>query len=145
MYRTEASILIGRTATEVFAVASDIDRMSEWQEGLVESRWTSPSAGLGATYLFVAKFAGRRWDLPGEITEWDPPRGWRWRSHGGPFPVEGGYRLDASSNGTRVTMFSESVPTGWMSVMRPILKVMGERMYRRSLARLKSVVEQSGG
>lgn len=142
MYHTEASLVIEQPIGNVFAVVSDVSRARDWQEGLVEANWTSEKAlGIGSTYNFVSKFAGMRWDLPGKVTHWDPPNGWQWEARSGPFPVRGGYRLETSSSGTRITMFSDSEPRGWMNAMRPLLKWMGERSYRHSLIRLKALLE----
>jgi hypothetical protein len=128
----------------VFSVLSDVDRHVEWQDGIIESAWTSEPPGVvGARYRFVTRFAGSRMTLPGEVTGWDPPNGWTWKATGGPFPVQGGFRLVAAAgHGTRVTMFSDSEPSGWINALRPLMKWIGERGYRRSLARLKALVEQ---
>jgi hypothetical protein len=55
--------------------------------------------------------------------------------------VQGGFRLEAVGSRTRVTMFSDSEPSGWMNAMRPLLKWMGERSYEKSLSRLKALLE----
>ncbi len=142
MYHTEAGIVINRPLADVFTIVSDMRQHQKWQEGLVEASWTSDgSPGVGSTYRFVSQFAGMRWDLPGEVTLWNPPNGWRWKASGGPFPVKGGFRLEQVGSGTRITMFSDSEPQGWMNTMRAILKWMGERTYRRSLTRLKAIIE----
>ncbi len=142
MYHTEASVMIDRPMGDVFAIVSDLSRHKEWQDGLVKASWTSKGIpGVGSTFEFVSQFAGTRWDLPGEVTSWSPPNGWRWKSNAGPFPVQGGFQLESAGSGTRITMFSDSEPKGWMNVMRPLLKWMGERMYKRSLARLKAMLE----
>lgn len=142
MYHAEASIVINRPMTDVFKIVSNLSRAKEWQAGLVESNWTSDrDPGIGTTYQFVTKFAGSRMELPGEITSWDPPNGLQWKASGGPFPVQGGYRLKQVDNSTRITMFSDSEPKGWMNAMKPILKWMGERTYKQSLAHLKMILE----
>ena len=146
MYHSEVTIEIGRPPDEVFAVLSNLDRHVEWQDGIIEAGWTSETtAAVGATYRFVTRFAGSRMDLPGEVTGWDPPHGWTWKGHGGPFPVQGGFRLAGARGRTRVTMFSDSQPTGWMNAIRPIMKWIGERGYRWSLARLKTLLESGPG
>lgn len=141
MYHTEASAVINLPPDKVFAVVSDVNRFTEWQDGLVKANWTSAGTpGVGSTYLFVTQFAGTRMDLPGEVITWNPPNGWTWKSNGGPFPVQGSYRLEQAGAGTRITMFSDSEPKGWMNAMRPLLKWMGERTYKKSLTRLKTLI-----
>ena len=145
MYHTEMSVTINRPIAMVFALVSDVNRFTEWQDGLVAANWTSADApGAGATYAFVTRFAGMRMDLPGEVTSWNPPTGWTWKAAGGPFPVQGGYRLEQAGIGTRITMFSDSEPKGLINAMRLLLKWMGERTYRNSLTRLKTILESQG-
>ncbi|MEO6063405.1 MAG: SRPBCC family protein [Thermoflexales bacterium] len=141
MYHTEMSVTINRPIATVFALVSDLNRFTEWQAGLIAANWTSAGApGAGSTYTFVTRFAGMRMELPGEVTSWSSPTGWTWRAVGGPFPMQGGYRLEQAGPGTRITMFSDSEPKGWMNVMRPLLKWMGERTYTKSLTRLKAIL-----
>lgn len=79
MYHTEANLLIHRPLADVFAMVSNVNRHTEWQDGLIEARWTSVGApGVGSTYIFVTQFAGSRMNLPGKIIVWDPPHGWQW-------------------------------------------------------------------
>ncbi len=142
MYHTEVSMMINRTIADVFAVISDLNRHKEWQDDLIEARWASEGTpGAGSTFVFVTQFAGMRWDLPGEVTLWDPPNGWQWKAHGGPFPVQGGFQLEQREGGTQITMFSDSEPKGWMNIMRALLKWMGERSNKHSLTHLKTILE----
>lgn len=142
MYHTEARVFINRPIEIVFDAVADVPSQHEWQDGLVESGWTSAQTKqVGATYKFVSQMGGVRWDLPGQIIHWDAPHGWRWQASEGPFPVQGGYRLEVADGGTWITMYSDSEPSGWMRWMRSLLKWMGERSYQKSLCRLKALLE----
>lgn len=57
------------------------------------------------------------------------------------YHMQGGFRLEPLGAGTRVTMYSDSEPKGWMSALRPLLKRLGEHSYQRSLQRLKTLLE----
>jgi uncharacterized protein YndB with AHSA1/START domain len=73
--RVERSATIPAPAAEVFAYLSDLDRLSEWQAGVVSARRTSPGEmGAGATALVVREVMGNRVEAPLTITEYDPPR-----------------------------------------------------------------------
>ncbi len=75
MKRVERSATIPAPAAEVFAYLSDLDRLSEWQAGVVSARRTSPGElGAGATALVVREVMGNRVEAPLTITEYDPPR-----------------------------------------------------------------------
>lgn len=143
MIHTEASIVINRPIDEVFRLQTDLGRYKDWQDGLVEAAWTSPGpAGVGSTYKFITANAGMRFELPGEIIEWDPPRGWKWKARSGPITIEGGYRFEPTGQGTKLTMFSDSELKGMMKLMPAWLyKYLGERSQKRSLNQLKSLIE----
>lgn len=143
MIHTEASIIIDRPVEEVFKLQTDLSRYKDWQDGLVEAGWTSTGPpGVGSTYKFITANAGMRFDIPGEIIAWDPPRSWKWKARSGPIIIEGGYRFEHVGSGTRVTMFSDSELKGMMKLMPAWLyKSLGERSQKRSLNRLKALLE----
>ena len=75
MKRVERSATIQASPAEVFAYLSDLDRLSEWQAGVVSARRTSPDEmGVGATALVTREVMGNRVEAPLTVTEYDPPR-----------------------------------------------------------------------
>jgi uncharacterized protein YndB with AHSA1/START domain len=75
MKRVERSATIPAPPAEVFDYLSDLDRLSEWQAGVVSARRTSPGEmGAGATALVTREIMGNRVEAPLTVTEYDPPR-----------------------------------------------------------------------
>lgn len=75
MKRVERQATIGAPPEEVFAYVSDLDKLSQWQTGVVSARRTSEGEiGVGATALVTRVVLGNRVDAPLTITEHDPPR-----------------------------------------------------------------------
>lgn len=75
MKRVERSATIPAPPDEVFAYLSDLDRLSEWQAGVVSARRTSPGEmAAGATALVTRDVMGNRVEAPLTVTEYDPPR-----------------------------------------------------------------------
>jgi uncharacterized protein YndB with AHSA1/START domain len=73
--RVEASATIPAPPDEVFAYLSDLDRLSEWQAGVVGARRTSPGEmGVGSTAVVTRELMGNRVEAPLTVTEHDPPR-----------------------------------------------------------------------
>lgn len=74
MKRVERSATIPAPPDEVFAYLSDLDRLSEWQAGVVSARRTSPGEmGAGATALVTREIMGNRVEAPLTVTEYNPP------------------------------------------------------------------------
>ena len=75
MKRVERQATIGAPPDEVFAYLSDLEKLSEWQAGVVSARRTSEGPmGVGATALVTREVVGNRVEAPLTITEHDPPR-----------------------------------------------------------------------
>ena len=75
MKRVERSARIEAPPDEVFAYLSDLEKLSEWQAGVVSARRTSEGPmGVGATALVTREVVGNRVEAPLTITEHDPPR-----------------------------------------------------------------------
>ena len=75
MKRVERQATIAAPPDEVFAYLSDLEKLSEWQAGVVSAQRTSEGPiGVGATALVTREILGRRVEAPLTITEYDPPR-----------------------------------------------------------------------
>jgi len=75
MKRVERQATIGAPPDEVFAYVSDLEKLSQWQTGVVSAQRTSEGAmGVGATALVTREIMGNRVEAPLTVTEYDPPR-----------------------------------------------------------------------
>lgn len=75
MKRVERQATIGAPPEEVFAYLSNLEKLSEWQAGVVSAQRTSDGPmGVGATALVTREIMGNRVEAPLTITEYDPPR-----------------------------------------------------------------------
>lgn len=74
MQHVERSTRIPAPREEVFAFLSDLDRLAEWQSGVVSARRTSPGPiDVGATAHLVRELMGQRIEAPLTVTVHDPP------------------------------------------------------------------------
>jgi hypothetical protein len=88
--RIEESVEINRPLQEVFDYAANPETLSEWS-GLVQAvrkETQGPLIEVGACFTTVAKFLGRGFETPFEVSVHEPPRRHTDRSLGGPFPQE---------------------------------------------------------
>ena len=75
MKRVERHATIEAPPEELFAYLSDLEKLSEWQAGVVSAQPTSDGPmGVGATALVTREIMGRRVEAPLTVTEYDPPR-----------------------------------------------------------------------
>lgn len=74
MQRVERTARLPAPRDVVFAYLSDLDRLAEWQAGIVEARLTSDGPlRVGATATVTRELMGDRVVAPLTITEYDPP------------------------------------------------------------------------
>lgn len=75
MQRVEGTARIPALPSEVFAYLADLDRVSEWQTGVLGARRTSEGPmQVGATAVMTRELMGQRIDAPLTVTEYAPPQ-----------------------------------------------------------------------
>ena len=75
MQRVERTTVVEAPADELFAYLADLDRLAEWQTGVVSVRRTSPGPiAVGATAHLVRDLAGQRVEAPLAVAVYEPPR-----------------------------------------------------------------------
>jgi uncharacterized protein YndB with AHSA1/START domain len=75
MQRVERTAVIEAPPAELFAYLADLDRLDEWQAGVVSVRRTSAGPiGVGATAHLVRDLAGQRVEAPLTVAIYEPPR-----------------------------------------------------------------------
>ncbi len=142
MPRIESSITINHPAEEVFRYVTDFQNSTKWMSGVIETAITSPGGlRVGATYRWVSQVAGQKMDMPGEVTVYDAPRHYAWKSTGGPFPVSGSITCESVDGGTRITQAVNAEPGGFFKLAEPLLMRQVQGQWDESLKKLKQVLE----
>ena len=142
MARIEASIVINRPIEDLFEYMADVARNTEWKEGILEAKQTSPGpAAVGATYTYVVQAMGRKIETDGEITEFQAPTRFAWKSTKSPFPMTGGHTLEPANGGVKVTNFMEVEPGGFFKLAEGIMAKQQKSQMERELANLKAMME----
>jgi uncharacterized protein YndB with AHSA1/START domain len=143
----EESVAINRPPEEVFDYVANPENLPEWSGLVLEVRKETqgPLMEEGARYTTVAKFLGRRFETPFEVTVHDPPRRHTDRSTGGPFSQEYTHIVEEVEGGrTRLTQVSEGEPGGFFRLAGPLLEMAGRRQFRADLETLKDLLEAQG-
>ena len=112
MQKFTVNVLINRPQQDVFDFLSDPANLSKWNSNFASAEWTSSNApGLGSTYKVLAKMSGGKNEGLFEITQWDPPQRYSYKSISRlPFPIESiesAVTLAPKENGTQITFESQ--------------------------------------
>lgn len=112
MQKFTVSVFINRPQQDVFDFLSEPANLSKWNSNFASAEWTSSDApGLGSTYKVLAKMSGGKNEGLFEITQWDPPQRYSYKSISRlPFPIESiesAVTFAPKENGTQITFESQ--------------------------------------
>ena len=131
MQKFALSIFINRSQQDVFDFLSNPANLSKWNSNFASAAWISSDAhGPGSTYKVLSKMSGGKNEGLFEITQWDPPQRYSYKSISKlPFPIESiesTITLAPKEHGTQITFESQFGLVG-------ILKL-AEGMFRKLAA-----------
>jgi carbon monoxide dehydrogenase subunit G len=142
MARTEHTVVAERPPDEVFAFLTDLSRVPEWQSGAVEVWESEGEVAVGATYVEVLKFLGRRIEATIQVTEYDPGRRFSIKTLSGPIPFRVQHTLEpAGGDGTKLSVILEGEPGGFFKLAEPLVMRNAQRQVENDFATLKRMVE----
>jgi uncharacterized protein YndB with AHSA1/START domain len=107
--RFEATVVIDRPVTEVFAFLADGENDRKFSPRVIEiAKTTDGPPGLGTIYASTVKDAGVKTKREFKLTEFEQPTRIRWAELSkNPVVVpEGGYDLAPAGDGTQLTVFN---------------------------------------
>ncbi len=144
----EASVEIERPVENVFDYVTDLENLSEWAGPVIEVRdvqkATPERLREGDKFTAVAKFLGRRFETPCEVTDYLSNRQFSFRSTGGPVPQEFTYTFEPTLEGTHLTQSVEAEPGTFFRLTGPLFEAAGRRQINNDLKTLKDLLEAQG-
>jgi uncharacterized membrane protein len=118
--RVEESIQINRPLEEVFDYTANPENLPEWTGPVIEvcdvRKSSSGQLQEGDTFTVVAKFLGRRFESPQEVSAYEPNRRVSFRSTGGPFPQQFIHAVEEVAGGCALRKplrASRAAASGW--------------------------------
>ena len=137
-------IQIDRPLAEVVAFASDPTNAPRWYANIKSVQWLSPApVTVGSQVSFVAHFLGRRLTYTYVFTALSPST-LVMRTSEGPFPMETTYEWQAvGDSATRMTLRNRGDPTGFSSLLAPLISAAMRRANRKDLRALKTLLERA--
>lgn len=113
--RCLASVEIDRPIEEVFTYTNE--KVAEWSLTVVEDQVIEDKHGVGTTFRCVTEERGRRMELQGVVTHWEPPVKSAVSLTGKHFDIQAEYRFTDLNGRTRVTQESTVRGKGLLKVM----------------------------
>jgi uncharacterized protein YndB with AHSA1/START domain len=134
---------IERPVSEVFAYATDPDKLATWQTNTVSV--TQDGEGplhVGTRLREVHRAPGGK-ELPSvvEVSELQPDAVFALRMVEGALPIHARMTFDATPRGTLVGFRAHGEPAGAMRLAQPLLKRTLKRQFAAHCATLKRVLE----
>lgn len=140
--RIERSVVIDRAPEEVFAFVADLRNDPRWNSAIDEVRQTSEGPpGVGTTFRTVARFLGRRFETPEEVTEYEPDRKLSTEVTSGPLRFTGSRIVEGVAGGARLTLTAEGHSGGFFGIAESIFARLAARRLETELANLKDLLE----
>ena len=139
-----SEIVIDRPRSAVAAYAGEPDNAPEWYVNIESVEWkTEKPLVLGSRMAFVARFLGRRLAYTYEVIELVPGERLVMRTAEGPFPMETTYTWEAlDATRTRMTLRNCGEPSGFGSLVAPLMARSMKRANVADLVQLKTILER---
>ena len=110
------SVFINRPQPDVFDFLTNPANLSKWNPVMESAEWASSGVpGIGSTYKVLAKMPGGKKEGQFEITNWDPPNryGYKTSARVGPVEsIEAVITLASKENSTQLSIESQSKLAG---------------------------------
>ena len=142
MIQVNQNITIERKPEEVFAYLADLTRLAEWQQGVVQTKVTTPGAvRLGTRFEETAKVGPWRLESKCEVTGFEPPRRMRFTATGKQLAYDGEFALTPDGAGTRLEATAHVQLRGFWRLMEPLMASDFKRETRQELQAIRGRLE----
>jgi hypothetical protein len=145
MYVVEKSIWIDRSPDEVFDFHANHANRADWHGHVTRPEMITPlPLGIGTRFEIDANTAKRPTPMVIEITTFDPPRYYSYRSFAANAKTDSHHRFEAENGGTRfrvrIELYFKGIakPFGWL-----ILKFGLEKHFEQALIEINEVMENN--
>jgi carbon monoxide dehydrogenase subunit G len=136
----EHALTVNRPVEEVFAYLTDVRNLPEWQQGVAETR-PEGETGVGARFVEVRTFLGKRLESTIEIVEYEPSRLFTIRVVAGPIPFEVRHTLEPENGGTRIRISGSGEPGGFFKLAEGLVTRQAQKAAEKDFAKLKQLLE----
>jgi carbon monoxide dehydrogenase subunit G len=149
MARFEVTMLIKASVEEVFDVFTDLDRLADRHEDIVEiERISDGPIAAGMVFKETRSVFGREFTSTMEFTEFEPSNHWVIASESGGSRYLFAFDLQPEGEGTRLVVQTTSKPLNpvafLLGLASPILMRVARSATRQDIEKLAKVAENGG-
>jgi hypothetical protein len=138
----EKRIFIDRSPQDVFDYMSDPAKDAEWRAGSRSAEWDSEGPiGVGSIMRSEDRSMGRKVETLSQITTWDPPHGYGFKSMSSSFPAEFHFKLEPQEEGTQLTAWGSIEFKGIAKLMEWIFGGQIKKQAEEDFMVLKQMLE----
>ena len=144
MARWENSVVVNRSAEDVFDFVLNPEHGPKWHAGTTAMRQLSDGPiSLGTRFQITMRMPGRQREAVTEITEYEPNRMVTFKTQSGPIPFVLRYALEPVEAGTKLTEVGEVDLGGVFKLIDPIITSTSKKNSENGLLTLKDILEAS--
>ena len=145
MAKFEITEFINHPSQDVFDYYTDPANMPKWQSNMEYAEWTSAGMpGIGSTFKVVTKILGGNTEAVMQVTIWDPPNRYGFKSIDIPFPIEsiqGVTTFTPKENGTQLTLEGQVAAAGLFKVVESLLSRQAKKQDGSNIHTMKQLLE----
>lgn len=145
MMHAEQRVTIARPPDEVYSYVASPKTWPVWISSTLKVETTSPEpVAVGSTFLEDVKALGRQVQIAGEVTEFEAPRLFVYRSTSGPISFLIRCVLEPVAEGTELAIAADYEPVGIFALAGTMMMQWVSRSLSNDLATLKDLLELQG-
>lgn len=111
--------------------------------GFIEARTlTEGATRVGTQYVVVSKLLGQKREIKSEVTVWEPPTRYEYKTLDSPFAMNSGITCTSEDGGTRVKFYGDGEFGGFFKLAEGLMKGQMEKMMDEALNALKKALEE---
>ena len=132
------SVYISQSSEQIWQFLLLVTTDVQWRVDYTKTEWTSmPPYGIGSTGIHHHRKMG---SIPWKIIKWEEGRHMEWIIGESLFKDSiGSYHVEPEKDGSRVTVYSKMVLPFFMRV---IMALLGRKVVKADLQRLKAIMEK---
>ena len=129
--KVEKSIHINCAPEKAFAFIADFANAKKWMVGYIDSKvLTEGETRVGTQYAVVSKLLGRKMEVKSEITVWEPPRCYEYKTLDGPSVISR-ITFAPADGGTLVTFLADEEFSGLFKLAEGLIKGQMEKRWMK--------------
>jgi uncharacterized protein YndB with AHSA1/START domain len=143
MIKVEKSVVINKSAKEVFDFLTADGNYTKWQSGVEQIIEGGQRNTVGSQYTEVRRFMGQEMRTTLELTDFTPNTHWSAKVVKGPVPYEVNITLEPVEGGTKVTTCVDGEPKGFFKLAEGMVAGQLEKSLEEDSLKLKQLLEQA--